>query len=1167
MKKVVLFLVLLVSFKGFSQPIVNRASSNNTVADGRLQATLNFYLPRFLDTASANSASSPNNIGIDSLGAQIFTYDVMGTWVRTKDVNGVKKWIQTSAGGSVGSGTWIVSGNGQNIVNSLNTGGLGTSNNASVSFITNGQIRAVVPAAGFQRQVTTGLFKYLVWDTTNHTIGYSDGGSSSTPTWQQTLTAGSTLTTNNIIDATNHSFEWSNIRGYVITSDDDIVNATTNSASNSSTTISLNSISIKPHLGNLNIDTLANLSTQNQLMGWTSTSGGDRGEVGYVTIGTGLTLSGGALSASPSGLTMPINNLLAATGANSINNGNFTQTWNWPTLTSGALLINAASTTMTNSSYVFAVTTSGNNASSGMETRAAEFQNTHTGTTSTNVALKLTASGGTVNNALEISNGALTLSGSAGTSGQVLTSAGANTLPTWSTPSTVATAVPWSGITNPTADLALTFDAGESTTFTNSNTTEDLLTMNSSTMTTSSMLSLNSTSTALASGNNLAEFIMSGANGTNAITATALRAQVTNTNATSGTNIGIQANASGATTNNWAIFTGTSTGADGRININNATNIANQVGIFKSLTNTATDGIAIRALNETATMQIGYQTISTTGEMNIAPGTFVLNLGGGATATTTKFFEPSGSGTNYTSIKAGIQAGNADYIWPTAVPAVDGYVLSSTIAGQWSWIAPATGTITGVTTFGSTPNANGLSVSGANILMQPADGSNPGGVSTTTQTFAGVKSMTSPAITTSITTPSTSFDLVNTTATTGNLFGAATSLTIGATTGTASIRNATVSFPTSGGVINFGGGAAVSETRWLEPSGAGTNYVGFKSPATLAGNTVYTLPNAFPAGTYLLNSTSAGVLGFTDPSTLGTIGGSIAANQVAYGSGANAIQGSDNFAYDGVTIYSIINSDDEGINNLYIKNNNSDGYAKMYFENNSSNGFFRFKGGTEFRIQGANNEPILLNPDGGFVGINTATPTVALDVVGDVQTLNSSGAGLLVSGSGVVFGDINGSFNNTYVSVNDGSSTIGINATTRIDLGSSEVRASSLAGTGSRAVLADASGALSAPVSDITTKQNVKDINGAIGKIMQLRPVTFEYRNEFKNYGKGTQVGFIAQEVEKVLPNSVYTNFSNGKMGYNEIDIVPLLVSAMQEQQKEIDDLKKEISKLKNKNK
>jgi len=51
---------------------------------------------------------------------------------------------------------------------------------------------------------------------------------------------------------------------------------------------------------------------------------------------------------------------------------------------------------------------------------------------------------------------------------------------------------------------------------------------------------------------------------------------------------------------------------------------------------------------------------------------------------------------------------------------------------------------------------------------------------------------TSPAITTSLTTPSASFDLINTTATTVNFAGAATTLSIGAATGTATINNANV---------------------------------------------------------------------------------------------------------------------------------------------------------------------------------------------------------------------------------------------------------------------------------------------------------------------------------------------------------------------------------------
>ena len=49
---------------------------------------------------------------------------------------------------------------------------------------------------------------------------------------------------------------------------------------------------------------------------------------------------------------------------------------------------------------------------------------------------------------------------------------------------------------------------------------------------------------------------------------------------------------------------------------------------------------------------------------------------------------------------------------------------------------------------------------------------------------------TSPAITTSLTTPSTTFALVNTTATTVNFAGAATTLSIGAATGTTTVNNA-----------------------------------------------------------------------------------------------------------------------------------------------------------------------------------------------------------------------------------------------------------------------------------------------------------------------------------------------------------------------------------------
>jgi len=67
--------------------------------------------------------------------------------------------------------------------------------------------------------------------------------------------------------------------------------------------------------------------------------------------------------------------------------------------------------------------------------------------------------------------------------------------------------------------------------------------------------------------------------------------------------------------------------------------------------------------------------------------------------------------------------------------------------------------------------------------------------------------MTSPAITTSLTTGSASFDLINTTATTVNFAGAATTLTIGASTATINLGSGT-----TGATVNIKGSLTVEGT-------------------------------------------------------------------------------------------------------------------------------------------------------------------------------------------------------------------------------------------------------------------------------------------------------------------------------------------------------------------
>ena len=69
-----------------------------------------------------------------------------------------------------------------------------------------------------------------------------------------------------------------------------------------------------------------------------------------------------------------------------------------------------------------------------------------------------------------------------------------------------------------------------------------------------------------------------------------------------------------------------------------------------------------------------------------------VTVGGNTSTTRLRFLERSASGTNYTSIRAGIQSANYEYIWPVDNPA-SGEVLSWNTGGQLSWEASAVNNI------------------------------------------------------------------------------------------------------------------------------------------------------------------------------------------------------------------------------------------------------------------------------------------------------------------------------------------------------------------------------------------------------------------------------------------------------------------------------------------
>ncbi|MEE9431691.1 MAG: tail fiber domain-containing protein [Melioribacteraceae bacterium] len=91
--------------------------------------------------------------------------------------------------------------------------------------------------------------------------------------------------------------------------------------------------------------------------------------------------------------------------------------------------------------------------------------------------------------------------------------------------------------------------------------------------------------------------------------------------------------------------------------------------------------------------------------------------------------------------------------------------------------------------------------------------------------------------------------------------------------------------------------------------------------------------------------------------------------------------------------------------------------------------------------------------------------------------------------------------------------------------------------------------------SDRRLKKNIITIENALEKVRQLRGVNFEWKDS-KNHRDGKQIGFIAQEANGVIPEVVGDEDEYMSMMY--APITALLVEAMKEQQKIIEDLKEQ---------
>lgn len=103
--------------------------------------------------------------------------------------------------------------------------------------------------------------------------------------------------------------------------------------------------------------------------------------------------------------------------------------------------------------------------------------------------------------------------------------------------------------------------------------------------------------------------------------------------------------------------------------------------------------------------------------------------------------------------------------------------------------------------------------------------------------------------------------------------------------------------------------------------------------------------------------------------------------------------------------------------------------------------------------------------------------------------------------------------------------------------------------------------------SDKRFKKNITNLNSTLEKVLSVKTYSYLYdQQQFPKmrFDDGLHFGVLAQEIKEVFPNLV----SEDKDGYNSVnylEIIPLLITSMQEQQTIIENQNQKISDLENK--
>jgi hypothetical protein len=227
----------------------------------------------------------------------------------------------------------------------------------------------------------------------------------------------------------------------------------------------------------------------------------------------------------------------------------------------------------------------------------------------------------------------------------------------------------------------------------------------------------------------------------------------------------------------------------------------------------------------------------------------------------------------------------------------------------------------------------------------------------------------------------------------------------------------------------------------------------------------------------------------------------------------------------------------------------------------------------------------IVRPDGTSILVTSGVISARLGSSSTAGILRPDGTSILVTSGvisiaaiGVATSAIAGTVrpDGTSILVSSGVISVGnINVANALNTSNSYQVSSLGVGTAASGTAGEirATNSITSWYSDERLKENVKPIDNALEKVNQLNGVTFNANQVAESFGftdKSQQVGVIAQQVEKVLPEAVkpapfdiilYENIEISKSGknYKTVQyekIVPLLIEAIKELNTEIKKLK-----------